>query len=83
MIRFYAVTIWPTLHRLGYQYVMRMDDDSFILSPVKYNVFNDLRRRGAWYAYRTLSRECPLFFGEFVDEFIASVTPKIGKSSSE
>ena len=38
-----------------------------------------MRRRGALYAYRTLSRECPLFFGEFVDDFIASVTPKIGK----
>ena len=62
MIRFYAVTIWPTLHKLGYQWVMRLDDDSFILSPVKYNVFNDIRRRGALYAYRTLSRECPLFF---------------------
>ena len=26
------------------------------------HVFNDMRRRGALYAYRTLSRECPLFF---------------------
>ena len=24
MIRFYAVTIWPTLARLGYEWVMRM-----------------------------------------------------------
>ncbi len=64
------VTIWPTLQRLGYEYVMRMDDDSFFLSAVDYNVFEDMRRRDALYAYRGLSRECPWVFGDFVEDFV-------------
>ena len=64
------VTIWPTLQRLGYEYVMRMDDDSFFLSAVDYNIFEDMRRRDALYAYRGLSRECPWVFGDFVEDFV-------------
>jgi len=70
MIRFYAVTIWPTLAALGYEWVMRMDDDSFFLSDVSYNIFEDMRRRGKIYGYRTLSRECPTIFGDFVEDFV-------------
>ena len=53
---------------------MRMDDDSFFLSPVPYNIFEDIRRRGALYAYRTLSRECPVIFGDFVEDFVEYVS---------
>ena len=53
---------------------MRMDDDSFFLSPVPYNIFEDMRRRGALYAYRTLSRECPVIFGDFVEDFVEYVS---------
>jgi len=71
MIRFYAVTIWTTLHSLGYKWVMRMDDDSFVLSPVTYNIFHDMRNRGLLYGYRMLSKECPTIFGDFVDSYAA------------
>ena len=71
MIRFYAVTIWETLFQLGYHWVMRMDDDSFILSPVRYNIFADMRRRNLLYGYRMLSKECPTIFGDFVDSYAA------------
>ena len=40
------MTIWPTLARLGYEWVMRMDDDSFFLSDIAYNIFDDMRARG-------------------------------------
>ena len=40
---------------MGYEWVMRMDDDSFFLSDVGYNIFADMRARGKLYAYRTLS----------------------------
>lgn len=69
MIRFYAITIWSTLEKLGYEWVMRMDDDSFVLSPIDYNIFGDMRQKGLYYGYRTLSRECPVIFGDFVDAF--------------
>jgi len=72
MIRFYAVTVWPTLKKLGYDWVMRMDDDSFILSPIKYNLFEAVRDRNDLYAYRMLSAECPRTFSEFVRSFASS-----------
>lgn len=71
MIRFYAVTIWRTLMRLGYEWVMRMDDDSFVHSPINYNIFEDMRREGLYYGYRTLSRECPVIFGDFIDTYVS------------
>lgn len=77
MIRFYAVTIWETLSNLGYMWVMRMDDDSFILSPVKYNIFADMRRRGLLYGYRMLSKECPTIFGDFVDTYAQHTAEKL------
>jgi len=57
MIRFYAVTGWRTLRRLGYEWVMRMDDDSFLLSDVPDNLFGRLRATNRKYAYRGLSAE--------------------------
>ena len=33
-----------------------------------------MRRRGALYAYRTLSRECPVIFGDFVEDFVEYVS---------
>ncbi|KAH8078079.1 hypothetical protein JL720_9750 [Aureococcus anophagefferens] len=72
MIRFYAVTVWPTLAQLGYSWVMRMDDDSFILSKIDYGVFASLRRR-LLYAYRGLSAECPKHFADFVTSFARRV----------
>eukprot|EP00315_Gephyrocapsa_oceanica_P048798 CAMPEP_0185528970 /NCGR_PEP_ID=MMETSP1366-20130426/100161_1 /TAXON_ID=38817 /ORGANISM="Gephyrocapsa oceanica, Strain RCC1303" /LENGTH=411 /DNA_ID=CAMNT_0028140549 /DNA_START=220 /DNA_END=1456 /DNA_ORIENTATION=+ len=65
MIRFFGITAWPTLDRLGYQTVMRMDDDSNILSSVQYNIFDYMRQRQLVYGYRLLTRmhprfECPL-----------------------
>ena len=73
MIRFYAVTVWPTLAKLGYSWVMRMDDDSFILSKIDYDVFASLRQRRLLYAYRGLSAECPKHFADFVTSFARRV----------
>jgi len=71
MIRFYAITVWSTLRRLGYEWVMRMDDDSFFLSPLHYNIFDAMRRNDRLYAYRMLSAECPRVFSDFVRDFVA------------
>lgn len=70
MIRFYAVTVWHTLHRLGYEWMMRMDDDSFFLSRVDYSIFDSMRANKRLYAYRMLSAECPRVFSDFVREFV-------------
>ena len=57
MIRLYAINLWPLMHREGYQYVMRMDEDSFLRSDIPYNLFEYLRQRDIDYAYRLASWE--------------------------
>ncbi|CAB9497277.1 glycosyltransferase family 15 protein [Seminavis robusta] len=71
MIRFYSVTIWNVLTDLGYEYVMRLDDDSNFMSPIQYNLFDALRSQQAVYGYRQESKECGSYeFGPFVDNYL-------------
>ncbi len=55
MIRFLAVTVWDVLASLGYDYVMRIDDDSVIHSAIDYNIFDEMREQGLIYGYRALA----------------------------
>ena len=52
MIRFYTLGIWEVVRSEGYEYVMRMDEDSFIWSPIRYNLFAFMERQGLEYGYR-------------------------------
>ncbi|KAL7507614.1 hypothetical protein ACHAXN_004765 [Cyclotella atomus] len=52
MIRWYAYLVWFYLTDLGYTHVMRMDDDSYIHSPIKYNLFEYMRMNNKRYAFR-------------------------------
>lgn len=52
MCRFYGITLWEKLAQLGYDWVMRFDDDSFLLSQVKYDMFGFLAAKGYRYGYR-------------------------------
>ena len=72
MIRFYAVTIWSILDNLGYKWMIRFDDDSRLLSDIKYNIFDFMRTNNKSYGYRTISRECGSTgtFNKFVTEYI-------------
>ena len=72
MIRWYAVTCWDVLEALGYEWMMRFDDDSFLLSRVDYDWFAAMRRENREYGFRALSRECDRDFGAFVDAYRAS-----------
>ncbi|CAB9510862.1 glycosyltransferase family 15 protein [Seminavis robusta] len=81
MIRFYAVTIWDVLSELGYDYVMRLDDDSNFMSPIAYNLFDALRSQNAIYGFRQEAEECgSTRFGPFIDRFIKKnkIVPKYG-----
>lgn len=57
MIRFFTSGLWPVIAREGYTYVMRMDEDSFIWSPIRYNLFDHMSRNGLEYGYRLASLE--------------------------
>jgi len=82
MIRLYSVGLWPLVAAEGYEYVMRMDEDSMILSPIQYNIFAAMRARGIDYGYRLASWEEGLTFAQepfhsFVRTFLSThnVTP--------
>ena len=57
MIRFYTTGIWDLVAQQGYEYVMRMDEDSVLWSPIPYNIFDFMAARGLEYAFRLASWE--------------------------
>lgn len=57
MIRFFTMSLWPIVARAGYEFVMRMDEDSYFRSPVRYNLFEFMAKRHLAYAYRLGSWE--------------------------
>ena len=59
MCRLFAFLLHGHLRELGYEYAMRLDDDSFVLSPIEYNVFARMRERRWRYAYRAAQFEAP------------------------
>lgn len=54
MCHFFANDIFRRPELSEYRYQMRLDDDSFILSPVKFNVFDEMARGGYRYGYRAV-----------------------------
>ena len=57
MIRFFTVGIWDVAEELGYAYIMRFDDDAYLLSPIAYNIFERMAERGLEYGFRLTSWE--------------------------
>jgi alpha 1,2-mannosyltransferase len=52
MIRWYAIGIFDFFQQKGYTYVMRMDDDSLLHSPINYNLFEFMIKHELNYGYR-------------------------------
>ncbi|KAL7527348.1 hypothetical protein ACHAXR_001909, partial [Thalassiosira sp. AJA248-18] len=52
MMRWYAILIWFYLDAEGYTHCMRLDDDSYILSKIEYNLFDYMRVNKKRYAFR-------------------------------
>lgn len=57
MMRWYAVLIWRYLDAEGYTHCMRLDDDSYVLSKITYNVFDFMRKNKKRYAFRQPAHE--------------------------
>ena len=72
MMRWFAILIWPYLSELGYTHVMRLDDDSYIYSRVKYNLFDYMRDHNTVYGFRQPVIEDAVGNGwdEVVDTFL-------------
>jgi alpha 1,2-mannosyltransferase len=66
MIRWYALKLydfmrdWNAAHGCSYRYVMRMDEESFIHSPIAYDLFQFMERHQYSYAFRMCSYELNL-----------------------
>ncbi len=80
LIRFYAVQIFDILDKLGYDWFMRLDDDSFIHSRIGYDLFKFMEQNDYDYGYRVDIREsegATRGFGESVLAYIKSenITP--------
>lgn len=89
MVRFFTVGVWEVAAELGYQYIMRFDDDAYLLSPIAYNIFGFMAERRLDYAFRLTSWEHgePAQRGDFhkfVKEYALSnlITPQWGLASS-
>jgi len=51
MCRFYAMQMAPILDKWGYEKYWRLDDDSFILKKIEYNVFKFMENNQTVYGY--------------------------------
>ena len=62
-IRWYAVGIWDFFREINqklgtnFRYVMRMDEESFIHSPISYDLFHYMSEHDYFYAFRQCSYE--------------------------
>lgn len=71
MMRLFAIRLWHIMHMLGYTWVMRLDDDSLLLSPIRYNIFAFMEQHGYQYAYRNVAVESPGYlFWDFIQSFV-------------
>lgn len=60
MMRWYALKLYEYLrdtHPCRYKYVMRMDEESYIYSPIRYDVFSFMKTHGYSYGFRLCSFE--------------------------
>lgn len=63
MIRWYAIQIWEFFEQLNaqhgcqYEYIMRMDEESYIHSPIDYDLFDFMTLNHYEYAFRQCSYE--------------------------
>ena len=63
MVQFFAIRIWEFFK--DYDYIWRLDEDSFIYSPIKYNLFQFMRNNSYQYGYRMCTYELQYIYNEW------------------
>ena len=51
MCTFFAIDIFKYLSEMGYNYYARLDDDSEIISPIQFDIFNNMKSNNLVYCY--------------------------------
>jgi hypothetical protein len=59
MCRFFSGEIFKNEHLKKYKYIWRLDTDSYILSPINYDVFKKLKNNNAIYGYINIQHDHP------------------------
>lgn len=77
MIRFYAVTVWELLKSLGFNWMIRFDDDSQLMSMVPYNLFERMRSEKKIYGFRQMAMECGANHGTRFNRFVMGYAHKV------
>jgi hypothetical protein len=78
MCHFYGIRLWDEMERMGYDWCMRFDDDSRLLSHVNYDLFRHMAQHQYEYGYRVDCWEPPslcLSFAETVDRYVREHNP--------
>ena len=57
MIRLFTRMLWDLAAELGYDYVMRLDEESLLHSPIQYNLFEYMASNSLEYGYRQVAWE--------------------------
>ena len=57
MIRWFGIHIYTFLHNLGYEWYLRLDDDSFIYSEINYDLFKFMIENNYLYGFRVYSND--------------------------
>ncbi len=63
MIHFFAIDIWSFFQEYGkesgceYEYIMRFDEDSYLHSPIQYDIFDFMKRNDFNYGFRLCAYE--------------------------
>ena len=70
MMRWFAVLIWHYLDAENYTQCMRLDDDSYILSKIEYNLFDFMRDNKKRYAFRNPVHEPDFDLDRLTDNFL-------------
>ena len=73
MFRFFSIQIYDYLDKLGYDWYMRMDDDSYIHTSIDYDLFEFMIKSGFEYGYRVDHKETEQMsrgFGEALLSYI-------------
>jgi hypothetical protein len=57
MITFFATHVWEFAAAAGYEWVMRLDEDSYIWSPIQYNLVEYMQSSSKQYGFRMETHE--------------------------
>jgi len=73
MCRFFSVTVWSHPAVQQYDYIWRMDSDSYLYDKVGFDVIGAMKESGKLYAYMGSFRDNPLFTDGLLDFTMAYV----------